>query len=211
MPELDRFERTFQPGWRAAYRHAREGIATVEEIGDKLVKTLAKTLRESDGVPGQPAMAATVAATDGGSILEQFNALDGIVRDRSGHRHSKVAADVAKSFLVQQDVYTGALAPYDTVRQLSRGTCVGLVEHYFFANARQHLITEGKIGNHGEARHWQDRIERVIQPAIEKIADQLVQRPNAEGLRAPRGMVRKKSTSSLLQEEVLSVPARVPG
>ena len=106
MPELDRFERKFRPGWRAAYRHAREGVASVEEVGDKLVKTLAKTLRENDGVPGLEAMAAIVAAVASEmSILEQFNALDGIVRDHGGLRHSKVAAGVAKSFLIQQDVY----------------------------------------------------------------------------------------------------------
>ena len=210
MPELDRFERTFQPGWRSAYQHAREGKASVEEIGDKLVKTLAKTLRSSEGVPGLPAMAGIVAAGDGVSILEQFNALDDIVRDRV-HRHSKVAAEVAKSFLVQQDASAGAPSYEDAVRQLNSGVCVALVGHYFFANARQHLVAEGKIVDHGEAREWQAQIERVIQPAIEKIATQLVQRPDAKGLRAPRSMVRKESTSSLLEEELLPARARVLG
>lgn len=218
MPELDRFERIFQPGWRSAYQHAREGKASVEEIGDKLVKTLAKTLRSSEGVPGLPAMAGIVAAGDGVSILEQFNALDDIVRDRV-HRHSivrdrghsKVAAEVAKSFLVQQDASAGAPSYEDAVRQLNSGVCVALVGHYFFANARQHLVAEGKIVDHGEAREWQAQIERVIQPPIEKIATQLVQRPDAKGLRAPRSMVRKKSTNSLLEEELLPARARVLG
>ena len=208
MPELDRFERIFQPGWRSAYQHAREGKASVEEIGDKLVKTLAKTLRSSEGVPGLPAMAGIVAAGDGVSILEQFNALDDIVRDRG---HSKVAAEVAKSFLVQQDASAGAPSYEDAVRQLNSGVCVALVGHYFFANARQHLVAEGKIVDHGEAREWQAQIERVIQPPIEKIATQLVQRPDAKGLRAPRSMVRKKSTNSLLEEELLPARARVLG
>ena len=210
MPELDRFERTFQPGWRAAYRHAREGVASGEEIGDKLVKTLAKTLRGSAGVPGLPSMVAIVAATDELSILEQFNALDATVRNHSGHRHSKVAAEVVKSFLIQQDIYAGAPAHDDAVRQLSRAVCVAIVEHYFFANARQHLITEGKIADHGGSRHWQNQIERLIQPAIEKIADQLVHSPDARGLRAPRGIVKKESTSSLLEEELLTPQAPVP-
>ena len=210
MPELDRFERTFQAGWRAAYRHAREGVASDGEIGDKLVKTLAKTLRERDGVPGLPEMVGIVAATDGSSILEQFAVLDGIVRNFSGHRHSKVAVDVVKSFLVQKDLFTGVLAYEDAVHQLSRGVCVALVEHYFFANARQHLITEGKTADHEGARFWQDQIERLIQPAIEKIADQLVHSPDAKGLRAPRGIVRRESTSSLLEEELLIPQATVP-
>ena len=206
MPENDRFERTFQPGWRAAYRRARGG-SPVEEIGDKLVKTLAKTLRESEGVPGLEDMAAIVASADRTSILKQFNALDGIARDQA-HRHSKVAADVVKSFLVQKDVSTGVLTRKDAVRHLSNGVCTALVEHYFFAIARQHLVTEGRIADHGEARQWQEQIERVIQPAITKIANKLVQRPDAKGLRAPRSMVRKESTSSLLEEELLPAPAR---
>ena len=71
MPELDRFERTFQAGWRAAYQHAREGVASDEEIGDKLVKTLAKTLRESDGVPGLPAMVAMVLTSLVGPLMPE--------------------------------------------------------------------------------------------------------------------------------------------
>ena len=68
------------------------------------------------------------------------------MQDEGGHRHSKVAAAVAKSFLVQQDIGVPALA--DTAQRLSEGACAALVEHYFFANARQHLITEEKIADH---------------------------------------------------------------
>ena len=208
MPELDRFERIFGAGWRAAYRYAREGVASVEEVGDKLVKSLAKTLRENGGVPGLQAMAEIVAAADGASLLERFSALDAIVQDEGGHRHSKVAAAVAKSFLVQQDIGVPALA--DTAQRLSEGACAALVEHYFFANARQHLITEEKIADHEEARQWQRQTEQAIQPAIERIADQLVQSPDANGLRAPRGVVRKESTSSLLEEELLPARSGLP-
>ena len=58
MPDLDRFERTFKVGgWRGAYRRAREAVASTEEVGDKLVKALAKTLRTNMGVPKLPAIA----------------------------------------------------------------------------------------------------------------------------------------------------------
>ena len=210
MPELDRFERTFRAGWRAAYRYAREGVASDEEIGDKLIKTLAKTLRESDGVPGLPAMVEMVPGMNGDSILEIFEALDGIVRNLRGHRHSKVASEVVKSFLVQQDPSIGVPAYEEVARQLSTAVCSALVEHYFFANARQHLVAEGKIASPEEARHWQDQMEQLIEPAIEKIADQLSRTPDARGLRAPRRTAKRQSTSSLLEEELLSSPAGVP-
>ena len=210
MPEQDRFERTFQPGWQAAYRYAREGVASDKEIADKLAKSLSRTLRENEGVPGFPAMAAAIAAPDGVSLLEQFSALDGIVREHGGHRYTKVAAGVAKSFLVQQDAYSGAPAAADATRQMAIGVCEAIVEHCFFANARQHLVTQEKIADQEGARDWQDRIERVNRTAIEKIADQLVRSPDASGLRAPRGTEKKETTSSLLEEDLLPSRTRSP-
>ena len=75
------------------------------------------------------------------------------------------------------------------------------MEHYFFANARQHLITQDRLANHEEARRWQGEVERAIRPDIEKVARQLVQDPGANYLRAPKGIVKKESTSTLLEEE----------
>ena len=72
MAELDRFERTFAAGWRAAYNYARGGVASDSEIGDKLIKSLARTLREGGGIPGLPEMGAVVANGLGVSIHESF-------------------------------------------------------------------------------------------------------------------------------------------
>ncbi len=38
MAELDRFEKTFTAGWRAAYNYARGGAASDSAISDKLIK-----------------------------------------------------------------------------------------------------------------------------------------------------------------------------
>ena len=182
-------------------------MATDDEVGDKLAKCLAGTLRESEGVPGLTAMAAVLVGTDGTSLLEQFSALDRIAHDNGGLRPGKIAAEVAKSFLVQQEPDGGAPALSDAVRQLAGGVCEAMVEHYFFANARQNHVTEGKIADHEEARQWQDRIEQIVLPAVERIADQLARSPNASGLRAPAGTVRRVPTSILLEEEL--VPSQV--
>ena len=45
MVERDRFEKQFGAGWRSAYRYAREGQVSLGEIADKLVGSLARTLR----------------------------------------------------------------------------------------------------------------------------------------------------------------------
>ena len=52
MAELDRFEKTFTAGWRAAYNYARGGAASDSEISDKLIKSLARNLRELGSIPG---------------------------------------------------------------------------------------------------------------------------------------------------------------
>ena len=211
MPDLDRFVRTFQVGgWRGAYRRAREAVASTEEVGDKLVKALAKTLRANGGVPELPAMAEIIEPSNGTSLLERFSALDAIVRAQDGHRHTKIASDVAKTFLVQQDATNGGSVPSNAVSRLGEEVCAALVEHYFFANARQHLITQDRLANHEEARRWQSEVERAIQPDIEKVARQLVQDPGANHLRAPKGIVKKESTSTLLEEELVHSQPGVP-
>ena len=43
----------------------------------------------------------------------------------------------------------------------------------------------------------------MIEPSVAKIAEQLVQRPDAKGLRASKRMSKKKTTSELLGENLL--------
>ena len=91
MPEGDRFERSFRAGWRSAYNYTRGGGASLEEIGDKLIQTLAKKLREADGVPGLPEMMQIVTDSNPQSLLHQFRDLDRIVREHNGHIHIRIA------------------------------------------------------------------------------------------------------------------------
>ena len=215
MAELDRFERTFAAGWRAAYNYARGGVASDSEIGDKLIKSLARTLREGGGIPGLPEMGAVVANGLGVSIHESVAALDCLVRDLHGHRHAMVAADAAKFLLISQEVSAPASDSSKVIEQFAIRTCAAIVEHHFFGNARQHMVTEGKLPDHRAAYDWQRRIEDVNRPAIQRIASQLLGNPRAEGLRAPGRTAPKESTSSLLYQDLLaseapsSTPSRV--
>ena len=206
MAELDRFERSFSAGWRAAYKYARGGTASDSEVSDKLMKSLARTLREHQGVPGLREMRKVIASGLGSPLDGPFAALDRIVRDHHGHRHTKLAAEAAKFILVSQEPPTGPGAASDLAEQFAVRTCESIIEHKFFANARQHLVTEEKLPGHGAAYDWQHRLERLNQPALEKIAGQLLESPSAEGLRAPRRTVPVESTSALLHQDLL--PAR---
>ena len=210
MPEGDRFEKGFGAGWRGALTLVQGGVASEEEVADKLVKSLAKTLRVEGGAPGLEAICQVVESADKNSLVESFHALDVIVQDHDGHRHTKVAAEVAKSLMVQRDASNGSAASESLPHRLMRETCSALSDHYFFGRAYPQLMAEGRFVDHEHAREWQVRVEQIMQPAVVKFADKLVSRPDAEGLRAPRRSVPKESTRSLLEEDLLSTPAKVP-
>ena len=210
MPEGDRFEKGFGSGWRGALTLVRGGVASEEEVADKLGKALAKTLRDRSGVPGHEAICRVMEGAETGSLLESFQVLDDIDRSHEGHRHTKVATDVAKSLLVQGDAANGMAALGSLPHRLASETCSALVDHYFFGRAYPQLIAEGRFVDHEHARQWQDRVEQAMQPTVAKFADKLVSRPDAQGLRAPRRSVPKESTRTLLKEDLFSTPAKVP-
>jgi hypothetical protein len=226
MAEGDRFERAFGAGWRSAYRWAREGVAPTAEVADKLVTALAKTLREMSGVPGLREMEEVVGNAarrltlrssgveeEAAILIESFNALDRVVRDLDGHRNTKIAAEVGKSLLVQQGNYVSGHAIWPLTMRFVENTCTALVEHHFFAIARQNLVAEGKLGNHEQARQWQHSVEEALQPLIWQLAERLAKDPNAKSLRAPNRTVKPQSTSDLLGEVLASTgtPSRSPG
>ena len=211
MPELDRFERTFGAGWRRAYRRARIEGASLEEVADILAGVLAKELRESDGVPGFREMERAVeemvqesavgfgsAGQEAEALIRAFAALERIVQDHPDHTHTKIASDVAKSMIVH--IGEGPIALHFVER-----ICNSILEHRFFANARQNLVAQDKLANYVEAQQWQSRVEQIMQPAITAIAEQISQNPDAKGLRAPNRIVKKESTSDLLHEDLTSV------
>ena len=213
MPEGDRFEKVFRAGWRGAYSLAREGVATPAEIADKCVSTLAKTLRERDGVPGfreieeivQNAtsgmrLQANGAVGDAESLIDAFDTLDRIVRDQERHRHTKIAAESAKSMLIQQ----GDQGFRPMKSEFAEKTCMDIVEHCYFGTARQNLVAEGKLENHEKARQWQHSVEEAMQPGIRQLAERLMKDPSAKTVRAPNRTVKPHSTSDLLEEVLVT-------
>ena len=201
MPEGDRFERAFRAGWRGAYQHTRDGKASPEETADKLVKTLAENMRKANGVPGLPEMTRSIADCSPETLLASYEALDRIVREHNGHRHTKIAADVAKSFMAQFLSGTDG----DISSQFAERVCEAVIDNGFFAKAGTRLVAEGRFSNLQEFREWQGKIDGMVKPSVAKIAEQLVQRPDAKGLRAPNRKSKKKTTSDLLGENLLSI------
>ena len=200
MAENDRFERALRGGWRTAAQYVTNENASPEEVDDKLVESLTRCLQEYNGVPGFQEIVVVLKAPLGSSFLDSFCALDDIVRDRGGHRHTKIAANEAKSLLVQLPVSEETLESKDLAHRFAEDVCLALVRHNFVARARPQMIAERRFVNHEEFCEWQVGVERSIQPRISKIAAQLVGNPNAVNLRAPRKSTKKVPTGDLLNE-----------
>lgn len=203
MPEKDRFERSLGAGWCAAFQYIKNGNASSDEIDDKLVKTLAKCLRQNDGVPGIRAAMEVLVISQEHVLPEKFEALDDIARGHAGHRHTKIAVNVAKSILVQLSYSGGTLEPMNLAHRLAEDSCRALVRHYFFDKVSQRLIAEGSFANYEEFRHWQEKVEKSIQPRIQKVAYQLIGDSPASKIRVPRSVAPKMSIADLLAEDLI--------
>lgn len=202
MPEKDRFEKSLGAGWCAAFQYAENRRASSEEICDKLIKSLAKYLRENNGVPGFQDMARVVAMPLENALSEKFEALEEVVRNHEGHRHTKVAAEVAKSILVQLSYGGGTLQPMDLDQRLAEDSCNALIKHYFFDRVSQRLVSAGTFTTREKFHRWQIKLEESLQPRIEKIATQLIGNVPSNKIRAPRSVLPKMSTTDLLVEDL---------
>ena len=210
MAENDRFERSFRAGWRSAYIRARQDIGLTTEICDILTKTLTKNLRDLNRVPGFHEIRHVideetwrrVLATDqdegAAVLLDAAGRLEHIVREYGGHRHTKLATDAATSMIA-----AGDLAGFDG--SFSERICEAIVNHRFFANASNHLVSEGKFANFDEADQWRQDIMRLLRPQMKKIAKQLEKRPDGKGIRAPNRLTHTESTHALLEENLVSI------
>ena len=187
MVERDRFEKQFGAGWTVAYRYARDGNASLEEICDKLSSTLAKTLRESSGIPGFDEMVRILVEGRGHGLLAAFGSLDSLTEGEDGHRHTRIAAEMAKSLIVQWEAAGWNVEGSEIPARFAEASCAALVGHYYFAKARQPLLAEGRFGSLEDCARWQGRVEELLSPQLSRIAAKLVQKSDASGLRAPTG------------------------
>ena len=205
MVERDRFEKQLGAGWRSAYRYARDEKVPLEGICDKLASTLAKTLRENGGIPAFGEMAHVLTQGRSLDLMAAFVALDDLVERENGHRHTKIAAEVAKSLIVQLEAAGRNLEASEVPGIFAEASCFALVERYYFAKVRQPLLAEGIFDSYEDMGDWQSRAEEILRPQLFKIAAKLAQKPDGKGLRAPNRLTKKERTGDLLAENLLDV------
>ena len=205
MVERDRFEKQFGAGWRSAYRYAREGNVPLEGICDKLVSALSKTLRKDGGIPAFDEMAHILTHGRSLGLMAAFGALDDLAERENGHRHTKIAADVAKSLIVQLEAAGWGVEASEISGRFAEVSCSALVERNYFAKARQPLLAEGRFDSYEQMTSWQSRVEEILRPQLSKIAAKLGKKPDGKGLRAPNRLTKKERTRDLLAENLLNV------
>ena len=205
MVERDRFEKQLGAGWRSAYRYACEGKVALVGICDKLASTLAKTLREDGGIPAFGEMAHVLTQGRSLDLMAAFVALDDLVERENGHRHTKIAAEVAKSLIVQLEAAGWGVGASELSSRFAEASCSALIERNYFAKVRQPLLAEGIFDSYEHVAGWQSRVEEVLRPQLSKIAVELEKRPDGKGLRAPNRLTKKERTGDLLAENLLDV------
>ena len=205
MVERDRFEKQFGAGWRSAYRYAREGNVPLEGICDKLVSALSKTLREDGGSPAFDEMVSILTEGRGLDLMAAFGALDDLAEGENGHRHTKIAAEVAKSLIIQWEAVGWNVEASEIPGQFTEALCSALVERNYFAKARQPLLAEGIFDSYEQMAGWQSRVEEILRPQLSKITVELGKKPDGKGLRAPNRLTKKERTRDLLAENLLNV------
>ena len=210
MPENDRFDLRLAPGWRTSFKYARNNAASDLEVTDSLVRSLAKAFRVGGGVPGFIDMLGIVTGFSPGGLLQGFGLLDAIVQVSEGHQHTKVAADVARSFLVQMDAGLESPPTESMPLQFSERVCSALLGNQFFAISRTSLQELRQVASLEDARQWQARIEQTMQSSIEELAARLLRRPDGQELRAPKRQLGKSTTSELLAENLVSIHTSEP-
>ena len=137
-------------------------------------------------------------------LMAAFGALDGLAEGEEGHRHTKIAAEVAKSLIVQSEAAGWMVEASEVRSRFAEASCSALVERNFFAKARQPLLAEGRFGSLEDSARWQGAVEEILRPQLARIAARLVEKPDASGLRAPNRLTRKERTGDLLAENLLS-------
>ena len=208
MAENDRFEKSFKPGWVKPYRLLLIPDVGDTEIVDAIITPLTKILRDED-IPGRQEMNHTVSEAvwrlnmdpdptgQANALVKIFDALDDIVRIAEGHRHTKIAAEVAKSMIIENDVG-------DTAGSFDERVCSAFVEHYFFAIARANLVSKGVASTQSEAKERQRRIEHMLRPQLKKLVEKLSNVSDVRTLRAPNRLTPMEPTRSLLDQDLLA-------
>ena len=202
MPDLDIIERSAKRGWHGATRMYAGGAASAVEMRRPILKALAKSLRDSGGLPGLVDLSTIVQQVCTGdlSTLAAIREVRSVKRECGGHLHTRVAAEAVATLIVEvHQESTTIIEPTTTVAERFLW---GLVDHHLFGRARPYLVGQ-RFADYEAALQEENACKSSLAPYVRELAGRLVRDPTAKDLRAPsvRGSHRR-STAELLNEPI---------
>lgn len=218
MPDNDVFSRTMAKGWRKPARLANAG-ATAEEVAPYVIRALWQTLHESGGCPGLDRVVTVVRNLQGertrapllfcdptevaSARASGFETLRDIEVDVDRHKHTALAADVARACIVK--IVHDDPASYhasDIGEEIAAGFCRAVIEHYQFDQQRP-LLVGARFSDYGEARAWEQGVIDATASEVTKIAHGILRDTTGQALPRPRIKARSYPTADLLDTVIV--------
>ena len=203
MPEGDRFDKKIKRGWSAAYAGTESGESTPEVAASELVVPLTRDLRRGGGLPGlEDAVRIVTACAGSGGIEDAFSALDRVAMEHSGHRHTVILAQAAKTLLATHETGGTLTEPTFVAAKLIQQTCHDLLDNSFFGVGRYQMIESGRFSSETEARDFERRVHEAIDPKITELTGQLLADATGKSVKTRRSQTPKPTTQDILKQKV---------
>jgi hypothetical protein len=164
-----------------------------------MVKALAATLRETNGMSGfEPVLAAFLEANSctGTSLAEMSR---GIERAFGQQREAKLMVRAAQRTMIRVEAGMVLSGPLSMAREYLRT----LVNHHFFDKVSGRLVgNRRRFSSAQHARAFEAAIWSSIEPQLSKLAARLIRATPATAIRAPNSLLPSRSTAELLDRPV---------
>ena len=201
MPDVDIIERAAKPGWLRVTRMYAGG-ASAEEMRRPILKALSESLRNGGGLPGLVDLSKFYQQVCTGDLaaLAAIREVHSVVRQHSGHMHTKVAAREVTSLIYE--AAQGSPTTIEPTLTVAERVCSALVGYYHWERVRLNLVGQ-RSSDHGEALRKENACKAALAPYVRELAGRIVRDPMGKSLCAPS--VRQPdrgSTASLLNEPI---------
>lgn len=198
MPDNDLVPSRLGRHWSRPFRAALEGV-NAAEVGDEIRAAAAAALRDADGCPGIVELACAVRdAARSGDVTAWERAAREFL-DRNGRSVlAQTMVREADGLLCTDRDGLAIMGDPDVSRDVAGGGLRRWVDERMWGRGRDLLLES--YGTFDDARRFE--LAANDQASLLELAERLIARPDAAGLRAPDRKVRPHPTSSLLHEKL---------
>jgi hypothetical protein len=198
MPDRDWYSDHLDKNWRSVARRIERGDGDAR-VGDLALGALAKTVRDSGGLPDLDQITSVVVDFMRGLTIPLAFGKLRVIRQQSAESkldHCLTVAAEATIVAISRGAMIG-----DPVSEICRRFVTTALDTYLFGPARPKHV--GKCFNTlAEAHAWRGQCIQKMAPQIDHLAMSLVQHSSGLGLRAPRRVIPREATVDMLFQRV---------